>query len=304
MKKNIIISGASGFIGRALVKYLNNLEYSVICLVHKKENLISLNNVSSKLFSLDDVSSLLTEIPHQKDAIFLHLAWCGSIGKERGDPFLQLKNVNQSLQLLKIAKEIGCQRFIFVSSIAENESYRITTENCGEIDSHFFYGAAKLSTRMFLEIYAKELNIEFINAKLCNVYGIGDYSHRMLNSTLIKCINRETLCFTSGVQNYDFVYIDDVVKALKLIIEKGKASSKYTIGSGRPRKLKDFLTELNINLFPGIKFTYGNVPFKGVNLDLTNFSIEELSRDTGYSPAINFIEGCKKTSDWIKTWTK
>ena len=50
--------------------------------------------------------------------------------------------------------------------------------------------------------------------------------------------------FTAGTQNYDFVYIDDVARAFRLIGEKGKPFHEYLIGSSTARPLKEFLLEM------------------------------------------------------------
>jgi UDP-glucose 4-epimerase len=87
-------------------------------------------------------------------------------------------------------------------------------------------------------------------AYITNTYGVGESSPRFLNSTIRKIIHGEPLEFTSGIQNYDFIYVTDVAKAFRLLGEKGKANKGYIIGSGAAKPLRQFVEEILSNLSP------------------------------------------------------
>ena len=115
-----------------------------------------------------------------------------------------------------------------------------------------------------------------------------------------KIINNEPLQFTSGTQNYDFVYIDDVARAFYLIGENGKPFCHYLIGSSDAKPLREFVLEMKAALAPDKEFVFGDVPFTGVNMPLSDFDCSITEKDTGFKATIPFGEGVKKTMYWIK----
>ena len=147
---------------------------------------------------------------------------------------------------------------------------------------------------------ASSLNIDLIWAKITNAYGPGEYSPRLINTTIRKCLKKISPEFTSGTQNYDFIYIDDLAKAFYLLGEKGIAFKSYVIGSSNAKPLREFLLELKDSVAPDIDFIFGNVPYSGTNLPLRSFDTSELEKDTGFKASISFKEGCIRTKQWLE----
>ena len=142
---------------------------------------------------------------------------------------------------------------------------------------------------------AAELGMELVWPEITNAYGVGEKSPRMVNTTIQKCIRGEAPQFTAGTQNYDFVYIDDVARAFRLIGENGKPFHEYLIGSSTAR-----LTEMQAAIAPELPFLFGDIPFTGTDLPLSRFDCTETERDTGFRAEITFAEGCRRTMEWWK----
>lgn len=149
---------------------------------------------------------------------------------------------------------------------------------------------------------ASDIGIELVWPLITNAYGVGEVSPRFINTTIRKIINKEPLEFTSAVQNYDFVYIDDVVRALYLICEKGKPFCEYVIGSSKAKPLKEFIKEMIENLDPSLKPIFGNVEFTGTNMPIETFNIKNLNDDTGFMPQVSFCEGIIKTKEFLESY--
>lgn len=147
---------------------------------------------------------------------------------------------------------------------------------------------------------SSELSIEYLNGKIINTYGVGEESARLVNSAIRKCIAGISPEFTAGTQNYDFVYIDDVAHAFRLIGENGKPFTSYVIGSSYAKPLKEFLLEMKEAVAPDLPFKFGDVPFTGIDLPLSDFDCSKTEKDTGFKAQISFAEGCKRTFEWWK----
>lgn len=299
--KKALVTGANGFVGSAVVRELlaNNIEVTALDREGCNGNIPKVARfVPFDLGSLSDVTPVLKEL---RPDIYYHLAWFGMNGATRGDASIQLKNAEWTLAALRQAHEIGCKRFVGAGSIMEYETYEAVLSQGNRPGSAYSYGAAKLAAHALCMIEAQKLGIDIVWAEITNAYGVGENSPRLINSTLRKIIAGETPEFTSGTQNYDFVYIDDTARAFRLIGENGKPFCHYLIGSSNAKPLKEFILEIQKAVAPDKDFIFGNVPFTGVNLPLESFDCSLTEKDTGFKAEISFEDGIKRTMDWLKT---
>lgn len=300
--KNVIVSGANGFIGKNVVKELAIHGYKVTALVREveKDEGQHIDGVTYVKFSLENAKEDLLKLQGNEYDTFFHFAWAGSAGDARVDYELQLKNVGWTVDCLVAAKQLGCERFINSGSIMEKETYDATFARGNKPGLAYIYGSAKLSCHSICKAQAAKLGLNFISPMITNAYGVGEFSPRMVNTTLRKCINGEAPSFTAGTQNYDFVYIDDVARAFRLIGEKGKPFCEYIIGSGQAKPLKEFLLEMKASVAPELEFIFGDIPYTGISQDLSFFDTSDTEKDTGFKAEIGFAEGCRRTYNWLK----
>ena len=66
------------------------------------------------------------------------------------------------------------------------------------------------------------------------------------------------------------------------------------------KKLKQFLLEMKKSVSPNLDFIFGDIPFTGINLPISQFDCSETERDVGFKAKVSFAEGCKKTFEWLK----
>lgn len=298
--KKALVTGANGFVGGALVKELLKNGIEVIALDRDGCN----NNIPEKAkfvpHELGESSLLPTAITDRDIDVFYHFAWAGSAGPARADTELQLKNAQWTIDCLRAAKEMGCSKFVNAGSIMEHETISAAYKQGNKPGLGYIYGSGKLVAHTMCMSVAADIGIDLVWAKITNAYGAGELSPRFVNTTIRKIINDEPLQFTSGTQNYDFVYIDDVARAFRLIGENGKPFSHYLIGSSNAKPLREFILEMKEALAPNKNFVFGDVPFTGVNMPLSDFDCSTTEKDTGFRAEISFKEGVKKTMEWLK----
>ncbi len=300
--KKILITGASGFVGRALCENLVSKGIAVIAVVRKESNIddiVKLPNLSVVYTDLTEYLNLPNIISDRDIEVFYHFAWQGTSGTLRGDYNVQLQNVKSTCDAVEACNEMGIRRFVFASSIMEYEINQLMgTEEQPGINT--LYSSAKLSADYMARAVAGKYGIEYIRGVISNIYGPGELSARLINTSLRKLLKGEHCSFSLGEQLYDFIYVDDAAEAFAKLGEKGHKNKTYYIGSQEPRKLKYFLLEMKDQVDPEIQIGLGEIPFSGQSLSYKEFDLKAVEQDTGFLPQVPFAEGIRKTIAWIK----
>lgn len=299
--ERVIVTGASGFLGKNLIKELLNRNIYVTALARHFEDEVFLDRrvtcINTLEKKVEEISQILLEKDY--DCIF-HLAWEGTSGEKRGNYKVQLQNAQMVCEYVELAKKVGCNRFVYASSINEMETYEYLQSDDIKPGLGYIYGSAKLTGHLMGEVVAYQNAVEFLPVIITNIYGAGEKSARLINTSIRKLLNKEHCSFTEGYQTYDFIYISDAINSIIEVADKGVAYHRYYIGSGYPRPLKDFLNEMRSIVEPSAELGFGEIPFYGKNICYDQFCLFKVKEDTGYENKITFSEGIQKTKEYIE----
>ncbi len=294
----IVVTGAAGFIGKKLVNLLTANGHEVIGIdICEKPDAIK-GNVEWITGSLEKASDY-RELLQDADVCF-HLAWAGNSGDGRGSFELQLNNINMSVKWLNFLKEINCKRFVGVGTLAEYDIEAYIPKDGATPNITAEYAIAKMSAFYFTKTECNRLGIGHVWCRLSNTYGEGNTTGNFINFASKVMLSGQRAAFTEAKQMYDFMYVDDTVKALMMAGISGKSNCSYYLGSGKPRELKQYIYILRDTIDPNIELHLGEVPFNGVSLPKEAFDTSKLYEDTGFVPDVEFEAGIKKTIDWMK----
>ncbi len=297
-----IVTGASGFIGKQLINELLSRNVKIIALDIRFDDVL-LRNKDITCINCKDKNpfDLQNELADLKADTFFHLAWAGTSGVLRADYTVQLNNVKLACDYVTVASKIGCKRFVYASSINEMETYEYLQSDDINPGGGYIYGTGKLAAHLMGEVVAKQNGIDFIPVIITNIYGAGEKSARLINTSIRQLLNKEHCSFTEGKQTYDFIYITDAIASIVEIAEKGKAFNRYYIGSGNPKPLREFLLEMKDVVDCSAELGLGDLPFNGIDISYKQFKLKKVEEDTGYKNKISFKDGIKMTMDFIKS---
>lgn len=294
-----IVTGATGFIGTALCRELMENNYEVTAVIRpdtKRKDKVPLG-VNIVELSLDKIN----ELEGNYD-LFYHLAWNGSSGNDRNDFDMQYSNIKYTADAVRTAKKLGCKKFIGAGSQAE---YGVVHGEAKEDETickpFMMYGAAKLAAYHMGKIVAEQEEISFVWPRIYSVYGPGENEGTLI-SYLVKTLKEGKIPELSPCENmWNFMYIDDCVRALRLLGENEKTEGIYNVASSDTRLLKEFVIEAKNTINKNICVNFGA---KKVN-EKTTFWLEPNCtkiNDLGYEDKIDFYDGINnKISGIAKT---
>jgi len=146
--KKVVITGATGMIGKTLIDYLLKKDIKVLAIIRenssRKKNLQKNKNLKIIECNLENLNKLNIEDTYDT---FFHLAWDGTFGEARNNLYVQNLNIKYTLDAVELARRFDCKTFIGAGSQAEyGRVDGIITENTNTNPENG-YGIAKLAAR-------------------------------------------------------------------------------------------------------------------------------------------------------------
>lgn len=301
--KKAIITGGTGMIGHALIEYLLQQNVEVTILVRgNSERIASLPKDENIRIVVCDLSQMAELQLADKDYdVFFHLGWAGTFGDARNDMFLQNKNVEYTLEAVKLAHRLGCKMFVGAGSQAEYgrvDGQKLTPRI--PVVPENGYGIAKLCAGQMSRIMAQNYGMKHIWFRILSVYGPYDGEQTMIMSSIMKMLEGESPEYTPAEQVWDYLYCEDAAKALYLAAEKGKDGAIYCLGSGSTKPLKEYIKIMRDQIDSQIELKFGARPYADKQVMYLCADISNLHTDTGFEPEYTFEEGIAKTVEWYR----
>ncbi len=284
MKKNILITGATGFLGSNIIKKLITENYNVIALKRSFSNTYRIDDIADNINFYDiDQISLEDIFAENKIDIIIHCAT--NYGRRDIEPLALIQaNLTMPLQLLELGKKTRVNCFINTDTILDK---RVS-----------YYSLSKNQFREWLELYAKEMIC--LNVALEHFYGPYDDNTKFVSYIIESILNNaKKIDLTGGEQERDFIYIDDVVDAFIMIIKNGETLRKgflrYEIGTGQSIKLKNFVKLVkNIVQNNDTVLNFGVIPYRENEVMNSKADITEICK-LKWKPRYTLEEGLLRT---------
>lgn len=311
MFSNAVITGATGTIGMALIWELlqQNIEVTVIVRPDsgRKSRLLQFEQKEGFRICecpLDQLGTLSIEQLGSQD-LFFHLAWSGTIGPERDDLALQLRNVQYTLDAVALAERLGCRAFVGAGSQAEYGRVEGKLRPDTPAFPETGYGIAKLCAGQMSRLECQKRSIRHEWVRVLSIYGPYDGERTMIISAIRNMLKGEVPEFSKGEQEWDYLYSGDAARAIAAVGLSGRDGCVYPIGSGRTRPLAEYIELMRRAVAAEmgargkeVKTAVGALPYRDRQVMHLCADIEDLKRDTGFCPRVTFEEGIADTVKW------
>ncbi len=265
-----IVTGATGFLGGALVRELIARGDDVTVIVRpgskRVQNLDEFNEIKKIELSIEKPFNLPEG---EKYEVFFHLAWGGN----RNEFDEQYVNLCNTVNCLKAAEKAGCRRFLCTGSQEEyGETKDLITEET-PLNHITAYGAVKTATYHICNAYTLRIKMDIIWARVFSVYGEHDKSFTLYSKLISALINGEGFeLSTDGTHMWNFLHEKDAARALTKLAEESVPKGVYNVASKVSRPLMEYVEEIKDRIAPETTIKYGSET-SNVNL---NVSVKKL----------------------------
>lgn len=299
----VVITGADGFIGSHLCRVCIQSGEKVVALVMRDSPTLSritaLPNVQVIECDFRNLMGLSIDLPEPPFA-FYHLAWAGVAPESRDSFETQLQNLSLCMDAVRLAHRLHAGRFILPGSTMEY------LYGDGPITGHDFptpqnvYGAVKVASRFLCESLAKQLGLSFIYAIITGVYGADRKDNNVIYYVIDQLLSGKKPALTKLEQQWDYIHIDDLTRALLLLGQRGLPETCYVIGHGDNVPLSDYIMQIRDIINPELPLGIGEVPYTRQQLPRSGVDLSKLRKDTDFSPRISFPDGIREVIKEIK----
>lgn len=259
-----LVTGATGYIGSNLCKFLLSKGDEVTCIVRSTSNTRQISTILDQValyapINIEDYTNVMRIT--MPDVIF-HIAATGGICHTIHEiPALVRGNVEFPTLLLDAMSICGVKNFVNIGSYWQ-------TPNSSEYEPTCLYAAMKQALLDILIYYVKNHDFNVTTLRLCDTYGAGDTRKKILNILRDAACTGEHVSMSPGEQLLDLVYIDDIVSAIitagKLLQNDTKQGHlyKYSISSKEPIKLKEIVSLIEEEMAIKLNVGLGELPYR------------------------------------------
>ena len=303
--KRILVTGGAGFIGSNIVDKYIEKGYGVDIIDNLSTGSMKNVNKKARFFKIDINDKRVEEIfKERRYDIVSHHAAQMNVRISVEEPIFDVQiNILGTINILNYCVKNGIKYFIFASSggaiYGEQEYYPADEAHSTNPDSP--YGISKLACEKFLQYFNKSFGLEYISLRYANVYGprqnpygeagvVAIFAGRMIKG-------ERPVIFGNGKQTRDFVFIEDVVRANIIALER-RIVGCYNISTGIETDINKIYKEIS-NL-TGYKHQPKYAPPKKGELSKSVLGYTKAKKELGWRPEIGLMSGLEKTIEYFK----
>jgi nucleoside-diphosphate-sugar epimerase len=294
LKKTILILGGTGFIGYHLAKEALKKGFEVTSVSKNHPKKRRLKNVKYLILDISNKNSVEKKIKKNFKYVVNLAGYVDHSEKTKTykSHYLGCKNISNFFLKKKLI------RFIQVGSCMEYGHAKSPQKENFKCKPESVYGIAKLlSTRHLLNLYKKK-QFPVTILRLYQVYGPYQDLNRFLPIVINSCkLNKDFPC-SHGRQYRDFLYVNDLISAIFLILKNQKALGEIlNIGIGKPLKIKNIIQKI-IRYYKSGKPNYNKIKLRKEEQIKIYPDTSKAKKILKWKPKINFSKGLKKTIEY------
>jgi len=297
--KRVIVTGATGFIGRHALPELVSRQYEV--------HAVGLNTlpelkgqVTFHKVDLLEEEKIIPLMKRLSPTHLLHFAWYAKPGKY----WNALENfswVKASISLMEAFQRCGGRRAVFAGSCAEydwsQDVSRVT--EMAPCSSSAVYAVCKHALYQILLSYAKQTGISFAWGRVFHLFGPHEYTARLVPYVIRSLLEQSNVDCSAGHQLRDFMDVRDVAAAFVALLDS-PVEGAVNIASGKPIELRQLVNRIKEKIGGRGQVNFGARPTPANEPAALVAETTRLESEVGWQPERSMDEALDDTICWWK----
>jgi nucleoside-diphosphate-sugar epimerase len=284
--KRVLVTGATGFVGRHVVQPLEGLGFEV-CGAGSGDDLLT-SGAARRLLG------------KAKPSYLIHLAWASSAARMRSVE----ENAawqQASVDLFEAFADVGGTRAVFAGTCAEYDwSHERLVEDETPLKPRTPYGTSKNATREAVSAMAATRGVSVAWARLFFLYGPHEPRGRLVSDLCESLLAEREIELTAGLQERDYMHVEDAGAALAALLASD-FSGAINVATGSAASVRSIAIKL-AGLTKGERFLqFGRRPSPPDDPPRLVGDTTRLKRELLFKPRYGLEEGLVQTLDWWRT---
>lgn len=306
--KNILITGAGGFIGSHLAEALVKKGAKVKCFLKYNSRgskglleLADLNDLEIKFGDLADIESVRKTMKGV-DIVF-HLGALITIPYSYENPrsFVNA-NIIGSLNIFQASLEEGVKKVIHTSTSEVYGTAQYTPiDEKHPLVGQSPYSATKIGADKIAESFYRSFGLPVVIARPFNTYGPRQSPRAVIPTIIIQSLNGNEIKLGNIETKRDFTYVEDTVQGFICIADNGKMGEVYNIGYGKDFSIKEIAGEVGRILGKEITIVQNEAKLRPEKSEVEILQCDNKKiKEIGWHAQKNMSDGLRETINWFK----
>lgn len=302
----VLITGASGFVGNNLARYLLTLGHRVNLLLRDSCADWRIRDICedvevhrADLCDSDTVNRIVKKIG--PEWVF-HLAAHGAYSSQTDVMRILQSNILGTATLIQACSRAGFDAFVNTGSSSE---YGFKDHPPGEkdwLEPNSYYAVAKASATLFCRYTAQSLGLRISTLRLYSVYGPYEEPSRLMPTLIVKGLQNQLPPLVAPHVARDYVHVDDVVRAYLLAAteEKQELGAVYNVGTGVQTSLAEVVDVVCRTLGMTAEPNWGSMENRIWDTGTWLSNNQLIRQELGWHPEHTFEHGFRKMVQWFR----
>jgi nucleoside-diphosphate-sugar epimerase len=291
----VLVTGASGFIGRHLARQLADRGDEVHGIAHTAQP--QLRGVRWHRADLLDPGAPALLMRRVRPDRLVHAAWYAK-PRECWESPANIAWTEASLRLLRAFADAGGRRAVLVGSVFEYDwSGGVCREGVTPLRPATLYGSCKAALSSIVTAAPERLGVDLAWGRVFWLYGPHEPPNRLVSSVIEGLLAGRRVAVTAGAQKRDYLHVDDVAGALVALLDSDVAGA-VNVGSGAAVPVRTIFDRLGDLLGRPELLDIGGRQEAAVEPPVVVADVARLAREVRFSPQFDLDSGLEHTIAW------
>ena len=302
----VLVTGANGFIGSHLSRYLVNLNAEVHVFIRDGSNRFRLCDIEDRITvwrgDITHYSSLYNCLDGARPKVIFHLAAARDVTRDIRllDSMFNI-NLTGTINLFRAVQETGLSLSALVNT-GSSEEYGNGQVPFVESQREMPvspYSASKVAATHVGQMLYRTSGLPVVTLRPFLVYGPGQGTDMFIPSLIRHCLEKKDFRMTAGDQTRDLIYVDDVVDAyVRTAVSRQAVGEVINVGSGIEYRIRDVAEKIVRNMESPVRLMIGVLQKRTGEAEHFFCNNDKAREILGWSPAVSLDKGLDRTISW------